>query len=298
MKELNNIKPFITNRETTSIYKQHNVFSSNKSFDDLDICKIPKKRIITPGVSSGIIYNTKIKNKKYILKSTPLILTNVRGKPVPDIEYDIYKILNTKIVDDYILQYYCKCYLITRCSNKHTYYLLEKIDGDIHSILYKKTILIQILLAIYYLNHICNIYHCDLTYYKDLVTFEPIRLNNIMYNKIKKPITYTYNLDKDIKIKITISKYLVKLIDFGVSKKNHNLLKLKLNRIYNNFPYISEVLYILYIYLYIKVPHKYKKQFQIKFKIFLDHIINMYNPTNSKEFDSYLIQTIYESNIL
>ncbi|QKF93529.1 protein kinase [Fadolivirus algeromassiliense] len=132
--------------------------------------------------------------------------------------------------------------------DNNDYYLMEYIKfGDLNTLLpilnrrWKYSLLIQSLMSIYILNHKIKLFHNDL-YYMDVI-------RNIMVDQINETNTIKLEiLDHDIAI--DISKFCIKMIDFGRCSSKQEFRTTEYHKKY--FPdmkHVSELFLFTFIYL-------------------------------------------------
>ena len=160
MSNSNNLKKIIKNSKITRIFELQktsikinnlNDFIKNKTFNKLKY----------QGNSGGIVYTFKHNDKNYAIKLFQNQLNICK-------ESGITKKVSKYMFDTKIPELYVKCHHIFKITtNYRTYYLIimDYIDYEVWDILDKnnvnliKSVILQILVGLWFLNHIVKIFH-------------------------------------------------------------------------------------------------------------------------------------------
>ena len=249
-----------------------------------DICKIKKRK--DPDIEEGYqgkIFVTKTINKNRDYERYYLKLLKTRLKKKDSIFFNPYIAMKT-------------------CLDGNNHYLMKKLDGDLIKLIFSdkkldfKNILLQLLISVYILNHKMKLYHNDLFYEE--------KVRNIMYIKNKdKNIIYENNF-----IKIKVGEYIIKIIDFGQSRKYpaHLTKKTKDSKYFEKLELTSEVLLTMHYYFQsiylannysyseelkektLKLGKRLEKKSEYNLKIF-DQLVIKYIKNNFNKYMEYLI---------
>ena len=236
------------------------------------------------------IGSIKIKNKNYIVKRELLSNSSFFTKFIYNLidldvsEYNFYKKYNKKIVK-YKFNKNIQIPIKYNICKKFNIYLFNKIDCDLNNKFLKNinlnlfyNILQQVIIIIYFINHILGIFHNDISNVNNL--------RNLMINKINKQ--YYLKLDN---YKVKVNNYQVVFIDFGLYSKK---LGFKSVIFYNkqsikyfyNFPIKSE-LFILFYLMILNYLKNNKKTI-----IIIDNMKITYKKLNFKELYLYFFNKV------
>jgi hypothetical protein len=268
------------------------VFKTSDIFDNINICNI-KKTSFKKEFGGGEIFITNINNNKYVIKVIPDIINYNKQKIKQNVEYK--KIIELYKINKKYLLFFSNIYLIKKCDS-FRYYLMDYYEDVLEDFLindkfnFKQytSVFKQLLISLYILNNIANLYHNDI--------FKPIdgilKINTSKWNIKNVLLSNSNNIKKYYFFddKITIDDYLIKIIDFQTLSNSMKSTSLKLKNIYfKNLKYVSEVFLCTFILLSMKNSLENSKD--ILEKIYKG-IINNNDITSQKIFDEIFIKLI------
>ena len=307
----NNLKKIIKNSKITHIFKLRkrsieinnlNDFIKNKTFNKLKY----------QGKAGGIVYTFTHNDKKYAIKFFINQLNICK-------ESGITKKVSEYMFDTKIPELYVKCHHIFKITtNYRTYYLIimDYIDYEVWDILDKKNVkkikslILQILVGIWFLNHVVKINHGDICAYRGK---KGLALHNVMLNIVKQK-NLKFTIDDEI-IKFPNRNIKISIIDFGqscninmtktfitfqdISHTMGNIVTSNKRRIYavnhffrkkpfKNFKFRSELIYMVYCLL------KYYKFKNVDDKLYkyCTNLLEKCKKKNARTFDKELIKDL------
>lgn len=239
-----------------------------------DIQNLSDDCIIGKG-GQGCVYEFPINNKKYAIKIS-------LQKEFID-EVGIIKKIEGKLDKHFSKKFMAKHYAILKCPTikDKNIFIMEKYCGDINQLLDNNDslypLLIQCMIAFWYLNHVVHVFHNDICFKENF--------HNIMYSKetFQKKVVML----KNYKIIIPCCDYIIKIIDFGWSSTRLEKLKPVEHKKHplNDLPIKSEILFLLHCF-FLYLGHDLTNEL-----ISLSKKIIKKVGTKSIDFDSYLIYT-------
>lgn len=277
-------------KKITNLFKEKSIeypffIYNTKKLDIVEnVCNIKKIKYKNSNRESSI-YNIKINNKLYILKTTP-------SKYIDITEYEnivkIYKTLNENEK-----RLFSNVYMIYKCDDKNIHFIMDYYKYTLYELKDNKhiflSLIIQTMIAYYILNNTLGLYHNDIAIISNK-SFENSNylLKNILVSDTDITEYKNYSLD----IKVDTNNYFIKMIDFKALNHRPLSTTFLLHEMYfKNIPYISEVILSSFILLSYISP---KKEVAYIINNIVKKILND-GVESRKEFDEQYIKIIYDT---
>ena len=318
MSNSNELKKLIQKSQIINIYERKNTSIKLNNLKDFIKDKALNK-VKYQGKGGGQVYIFKHNKKKYVMKF-------FKNQYNICLESSITKKISSSMFAKKIPELYVRCHYIFRIRNNYmgkltNYYLIvmDYINLEVWDILDKnnvnliKSVILQILVGLWFLNHIVKIFHGDTCAYRGK---KGLALHNVMFDKVKnKNLSFTIDNEK---IKFANENIKISIIDFGQSCSKtltktfitfqdirhaiRNIFTQKKRRIFainhffrktifNKFKFRSELIYMVYCLL---KYYRFKKVEDKLYKYCTD-LLEKCKEKNARTFDKELIKDLNDN---